>query len=242
MSIYEMTKSPPPETSLEVYLSERRRSSTISAKQVQQQLEQQSTFQTNYNQRQQYFKDLNRKLINQDKKLLNVVANRGQIHRHSVDIAQLPLNSAILQGNKALQKEASAAAAAAAAAADSTGGRTLTSATAAASSSSQLAAGSAAPAEEDSADRKAINQEQQQAKLNPQQTAAEADHQDKTSAAAKGLPRSNPRHLVAIRENDPFSPIIDHSTAAAAAAAASASGKFDLFIIRVCLCLFQSAG
>lgn len=100
LSIYEMTKSPPPETSLEVYLSERRRSSTISAKQLQQQLEQQSTFQTNYNQRQQYFKDLNRKLINQDKKLLNVVANRGQIHRHSVDIAQLPLNSAILQANK----------------------------------------------------------------------------------------------------------------------------------------------
>ena len=91
MSIYEMTKSPPPETSIEMYLNERRRSSTVSAKFVQQQLEQQSTFESNYCARQQYFKDLNSKLINQDKKLLNVVANRGQIHRHSVDIAQLPL-------------------------------------------------------------------------------------------------------------------------------------------------------
>lgn len=101
LSIYEMTKSPPPETSLEIYLSERRRSSTVSSKQVQQQLaEQQSTFETNYCQRQQYFKDLNQKLINQDKKLLNVVANRGQIHRHSVDIAQLPLVSAAAKGSK----------------------------------------------------------------------------------------------------------------------------------------------
>lgn len=95
LSIYEMTKSPPPETSLEIYLNDRRRSSTISSKQVQQQLEQQTTFETNYNQRQLYYKDLNKKLMNEDKKLLNVVANRGQIHRHSVDIAQLPLNSAI---------------------------------------------------------------------------------------------------------------------------------------------------
>lgn len=101
LSIYEMTKSPPPETSLEIYLSERRRSSTVSSKHVQQQLaEQQSTFETNYCQRQQYFKDLNQKLINQDKKLLNVVANRGQIHRHSVDIAQLPLVSAAAKGSK----------------------------------------------------------------------------------------------------------------------------------------------
>lgn len=94
LSIYEMTKSPPPETSLEIYLNERRRSSNVSAQQVQQQLEQQSTFETNYNQRQQYFRDLNQKLINQDRKLLNVVANRGHIHRHSVDIAQLPLTLA----------------------------------------------------------------------------------------------------------------------------------------------------
>jgi len=101
LSIYEMTKSPPPETSLEIYLSERRRSSTISSKHVQQQLEQQSTFQTNYCQRQQYFKDLNQKLINHDRKLLNVVANRGQIHRHSVDIAQLPLNLAQAKASKA---------------------------------------------------------------------------------------------------------------------------------------------
>lgn len=105
-SIYEMTKSPPPETSLEIYLSDRRRSSTVSAKQIQQQLEQQSTFETNYCQRQQYFKDLNQKLINQDKKLLNVVANRGQIHRHSVDIAQLPLHSA--QANALLAAAAGA--------------------------------------------------------------------------------------------------------------------------------------
>lgn len=95
LSIYEMTKSPPPETSLEIYLSERRRSSTVSARHVQQQIEeQQSTFETNYCQRQQYFRDLNAKFINKDKKLLNVVANRGQIHRHSVDIAQLPLELA----------------------------------------------------------------------------------------------------------------------------------------------------
>lgn len=99
LSIYEMTKSPPPETSLEIYLNDRRRSSTISAKQVQQQLEQQTTFEINYNQRQLYYKDLNKKLINQDKKLLNVVANRGQIHRHSVDIAQLPLQFALASGS-----------------------------------------------------------------------------------------------------------------------------------------------
>lgn len=100
MSIYEMTKSPPPETSLEMYLSERRRSSTVSSKHVQQQLqEQQTTFETNYCQRQQYFKDLNRILINRDNKLLNVVANRGQIHRHSVDIAQLPLGLAQAKAN-----------------------------------------------------------------------------------------------------------------------------------------------
>lgn len=95
LSIYEMTKSAPPETSLEMYLSERRRSSTVSSKQVQQQIhEQQTTFETNYCQRQQYFKDLNQILINKDNKLLNVVANRGHIHRHSVDIAQLPLGLA----------------------------------------------------------------------------------------------------------------------------------------------------
>lgn len=100
LSIYEMTKSPPPETSLEMYLNERRRSSTVSSKRVQQQLqEQQTTFETNYCQRQQYFKDLNRMLINRDNKLLNVVANRGQIHRHSVDIAQLPLSLAQAKAN-----------------------------------------------------------------------------------------------------------------------------------------------
>lgn len=105
MSIYEMTKSPPPETNLEIYLNERRRSSNLSAKQVAQQLEQKSTFQVNYNQRQQYFRDLNEKLINQDKKLLNVVANRGQIHRHSVDIAQLPLGLALAQAAKTKQQQ-----------------------------------------------------------------------------------------------------------------------------------------
>lgn len=101
LSIYEMTKSPPPETSLEIYLNERRRSSNVSAKHVQQQIEQKSTFETNYNQRQQYFKDLNQKLLNQDRKLLNVVANRGHIHRHSVDIAQLPLNLALAKSASA---------------------------------------------------------------------------------------------------------------------------------------------
>lgn len=100
MSIYEMTKSPPPETSIEHYLNERRRSSTVSASFVAQQLEQQSTFEQNYCQRQQYFKDLNEKLINQDRKLLNVVANRGQIQRHSVDIAQLPLEMAQAKGRQ----------------------------------------------------------------------------------------------------------------------------------------------
>lgn len=106
LSIYEMTKSPPPETSLEMYLSERRRSSTVSSKQVQQQLlEQQSTFETNYCQRQQYFKDLNLKLINHDKRLLNVVANRGQIHRHSVDIAQLPLHLALAKNKSSQQQQ-----------------------------------------------------------------------------------------------------------------------------------------
>lgn len=102
LSIYEMTKTPPPETSIEIYLSERRRSSTVSSKQAQAQIqEQQSTFETNYCQRQQYFKDLNRKLLNQDRKLLNVVANRGQIHRHSVDIAQLPLGMALAKAKSA---------------------------------------------------------------------------------------------------------------------------------------------
>ena len=111
MSIYEMTKSPPPETSIEMYLNERRRSSTVSAKFVQQQLEQQTTFETNYQQRQQYFKDLNEKLINQDRKLLNVVANRGpKIHRHSVDIAQLPLQLAQVKAAAAAAANKQAAA------------------------------------------------------------------------------------------------------------------------------------